>query len=335
MIPYGKQSIDQNDIDSVVAVLKSDFLTQGSKIPEFERAISEYCSAKYAVAVCNATAALHLACLSLNVGEDDFVWTSPNTFVASANCALYCGAKIDFVDIDPQSYNLSIKKLKQKLIIAEKTDSLPKVLIPVHFAGQSCEMKEIKKLSIKYGFSIIEDASHAIGGSYLGEKIGCCSYSDICIFSFHPVKIMTTGEGGMLLTNNKQLADNITLLRTGGITRETNAMTEKTHGDWYYQQLQLGYNYRLTDIQAALGISQLNRLDKFVQRRYEIAEYYSEKLTNLPIQLPAQHPDCISSWHLYVIRLQLNNINLSRKEVFDILRKAGIGRLFAFFNIKS
>ena len=325
MIPYGRQSINQDDINDVVSVLKSEFLTQGPIVPVFEQAIAEYCQAKYAVAVCNATAALHLACLALNVGNGDIVWTSPNTFVASANCALYCGAKIDFVDIDPQTYNLSIDKLTEKLEFAEKNNLLPKVIIPVHFAGQSCEMKEIHKLSIKYGFSIIEDASHAIGAEYFGKKIGSCFYSDITIFSFHPVKIMTTGEGGMALTNNASLANKIKLLRSAGITKDPSLMTVKSHGSWYYQQLELGYNYRITDIQAALGLSQLNRLEKFIHRRREIAESYSNLLNDLPVQLPVQHPDTFSSWHLYVICLKLDKIKKSKKDIFDNLRELGIG----------
>jgi UDP-4-amino-4,6-dideoxy-N-acetyl-beta-L-altrosamine transaminase len=325
MIPYGRQSINQDDIDSVVDVLKSDYLTQGPVVPAFEQAMADYCHADYAIAVCNATAALHLACLALNVGSGDIVWTVPNTFVASANCALYCGAKIDFVDIDPQTYNLSIKSLKDKLQKAEQTGELPKVIIPVHFSGQSCEMKEIKKLSNTYGFSIIEDASHAIGGEYLGKKIGSCLYSDITIFSFHPVKIMTTGEGGLALTNNSELAKKIELLRSVGITRNTDLMTENSHGSWYYQQLELGYNYRMTDIQAALGLSQLKRLDEFIQRRREIAGFYFCHLPEEVLQCPWQHPDSLSSWHLYVIRLKLNNIKLSQKQVFDTLRSAGVG----------
>ncbi len=325
MIPYGRQSINQADIDSVVDVLKSDFITQGPVVSQFEQAIADYCQVKYSIAVCNATVALHLACLSLDVGKDDIVWTSPNTFVASANCVLYCGAKVDFVDIDPNTYNLSVEKLKEKLIIAKQKGTLPKVLIPVHFAGQSCEMKEIKKLADNYGFSIIEDAAHAIGGEYQGHKIGCCEYSDITIFSFHPVKIMTTGEGGMLLTNNSTLANKVELLKNSGITKDPKLMTGDYHGSWYYQQLELGYNYRMTDIQAALGLSQLKRLDKFVHRRKEIAEIYSTKIVNPTIKIPWQHPDADSSWHLYVICLQLDKLSSTKKQIFNHLHDIGIG----------
>jgi len=325
MIPYGRQSINQSDIDSVIDVLKSDYLTQGPVVPAFEQAMANYCHAEHAIAVCNATAALHLACLVLNVGSGDIVWTSPNTFVASANCAIYCGAKIDFVDIDSQTYNLSIDNLKEKLHKAEQTGRLPKVIIPVHFAGQSCQMKEIKELSNKYGFSIIEDASHAIGGEYLGEKIGSCKYSDITIFSFHPVKIMTTGEGGIALTNNNKLAEKIALLRNAGITKNPELMTEVSHGSWYYQQIDLGYNYRMTDLQAALGLSQLSRLDQFIKIRREIAKNYSSNLNTLPILVPVQHSDTRSSWHLFVLRLKLNEIKNSKKHIFNSLRELGIG----------
>ncbi|MFK5985253.1 MAG: UDP-4-amino-4,6-dideoxy-N-acetyl-beta-L-altrosamine transaminase [Pseudomonadota bacterium] len=325
MIPYGKQSINQDDINRVVEVLKSDFLTQGDVVPAFEQAIADYCLAKYASAVCNATAALHLACLALGVGKGDIVWTCPNTFVASANCALYCGAQIDFVDINSQTYNLSVQKLKEKLAVAKKNSALPKVVIPVHFAGQSCEMKEIKELSKIYGFAIIEDASHAIGAEYLGKKVGSCQYSDISIFSFHPVKIMTTGEGGMLVTNHKKLNDKIKLLRSAGITKNPELMTKEAHGSWFYQQLELGFNYRMTDIQAALGLSQLNRLDQFIAKRCQIAEKYTQQLENLSLVLPYQHVDSSSSWHLYVLRLNLGKIGKSKKEIFADLQTSGIG----------
>ncbi len=329
MIPYGKQSISAQDIDEVVAVLKSDLITQGSVVPQFEQAIAEYCHAQYALAVCNATAALHLACLALDVGTGDIVWTSPNTFVASANCALYCGASIDFVDIDAKTYNISILALKQKLTLAQQMQKLPKVVIVVHFAGQSCDMKAIKQLSEQYGFAIIEDASHALGAEYLGQKVGSCVYSDISVFSFHPVKMITTAEGGMLLTNQKVLANKMTLLRNAGITRETEKMIGESlaqeQGAWYYQQLELGYNYRLNDMQAALGLSQLKRLDEFVEKRREIADDYFQHLADLPLILPWQHPDTFSSWHLFVIRVNLKQLSWSQKQIFDYLRKQGIG----------
>jgi len=325
MIPYGKHFISKDDIDAVVNVLKYQMITQGHVVPEFESAIAEYCHAKFAFAVTNATSALHLACMALGIGPGDWVWTSPNTFVSSSNCVLYCGAKIDFVDIDAQTYNLSIKKLQEKLESASKTGRLPKAVIAVHFSGQSCEMKELRALSRQYGFFIIEDASHAIGATYLDSRIGSCIYSDITVFSFHPVKIITTGEGGMLLTNNGELAEKIDLLRNHGITRNSNRMTEKTHGDWYYQQIELGYNYRMTDIQAALGLSQLQRLDEIVKRRREIAKLYNALLKDLPLTLPWQSPSCQSSWHLYVISLDLSIIKKSRKDIFESLRKEEIG----------
>lgn len=325
MIPYAKQAISEQDIEAVVKVLRSDFITQGPTVPEFEAQIAHYCGAKQAIAVSNGTSALHLACLALDVGPGDYVWTSPNTFVASANCALYCGADIDFVDIDPISYNISIEALKKKLSNAEKKGCLPKVLIPVHFAGQSCEMKAIKELSEQYGFAIIEDAAHALGGSYCGKKIGSCSYSDITVFSLHPAKMITTGEGGIILSNDAELANKAALLRSHGVTRNNDNMTEASHGDWYYQQLQLGFNYRITDIQAALGLSQLQRLDDFADKRCQLVERYNEQLQHLPVITPRQHPDAQSSWHLYVIRLQLKKIAIDRKLVFDQLRHAGIG----------
>lgn len=325
IIPYGKQSISEDDIEAVVNVLKSDFITQGPVVPEFEQAVTAYCGANFAIAVCNATAALHLACRALDIGPGDRVWTSPNTFVASANCVLFCGAAIDFVDIDTRTYNLGIEKLQEKLEIADKENKLPKAVIAVHFAGQSCEMAALRDLSRQYGFFIIEDAAHAIGASYLDSRVGSCVYSDISIFSFHPVKIITTGEGGMLLTNNKELSERIKLLRSHGITRDSNNMTEKSHGDWYYQQIDLGYNYRMTELQAALGLSQLKRLDAIVKKRRAVAEFYNTHLNDLPLTIPWQSESCCSSWHLYVITLDLSLINKSKKELFRSLRQQGIG----------
>ncbi|WP_426223345.1 UDP-4-amino-4,6-dideoxy-N-acetyl-beta-L-altrosamine transaminase [Psychrobacter sp. DWR1-2-3] len=324
MIPYGRQDINQQDINAVVDVLKSDFLTQGPQVPAFEQAIIEACDAKYAVAVNSATSALHIACLALGLGNDDWLWTTPNTFVASANCALYCGAKVDFVDIDPRTYNLCAKQLEKKLIAAQKVGKLPKIVIPVHFSGQSCDMQAIHELAKKYGFSIIEDASHAIGGKYKGEPIGNSRYSDITVFSFHPVKIVTTAEGGMAVTNNAKLAEQLNLLRSHGITRDEELMTKAADGPWYYQQIELGYNYRMTELQAALGLSQMQRLEAFVIKRHELASRYDNLLHDLPIILPWQHPDSYSARHLYVIRLQLEQINITHLDVFNALRAAGI-----------
>ena len=302
-IPYGRQDISEADIQAVVDVLRSDWLTQGPAVPRFERSIAQYCGAEHALAMNSATSALHVACLALGLGPGDWLWTSPNTFVASANCGLYCGAQIDFVDIDSRTYNMSVTALEEKLIAAEHQGKLPKIVIPVHFAGQSCEMKSMRVLADRYGFKIIEDASHAIGGKYLGEPIGNCRYSDITVFSFHPVKIITTGEGGMALTNNAQVANQMALLRSHGITRDPAQMTHEADGPWYYQQIALGYNYRMTDIQAALGASQLTRLNEFIQRRRTLAAQYDEALRSLPIIIPWQHPDTCSAFHLYPIRI--------------------------------
>jgi UDP-4-amino-4,6-dideoxy-N-acetyl-beta-L-altrosamine transaminase len=320
MILYGRQHITQEDIDSVISCLNSDYLTQGPQIEKFEQSVSKQTGAQYGVAVTNATAALHIACLALDLGPGDWVWTSPNTFVASANSALYCGASIDFVDIDPCTYNLCAIKLEEKLIVAAQIGKLPKIVIPVHLTGQPCDMASIHALSKKYDFKIIEDASHAIGAMYKGEPIGNCRYSDITVFSFHPVKIITTGEGGMAVTNNAKLANLMYLLRSHGITRDEALMTEPKHGAWYYQQIILGFNYRMTDIQAALGISQLTRLTKYVERRQEIARKYSEYLADLPLLLPWQHPYSSSSYHLYVIRLHLDRIRTTHLQVFNALR---------------
>jgi UDP-4-amino-4,6-dideoxy-N-acetyl-beta-L-altrosamine transaminase len=324
MIPYGRQDISESDIQAVIEVLKSDFLTQGPIVPAFEKAVSDYCNANHAFAVNSATSALHIACLALGVGKGDLVWTSPITFVASANCALYCGADVDFVDIDAASYNMSVSFLEEKLIQAEKTGRLPKVVIPVHLAGQSCEMDKIHALGQKYGFRIIEDASHAIGGNYRNKKIGSCQYSDITVFSFHPVKIITTGEGGMCLTNDPQLAISLNRYRSHGIVRHPSEMTHVPDGPWYYQQIELGYNYRMTDIQAALGLSQMKRLDEFVAVRHDIAARYNELLQEDWLELPWQHPDSFSALHLYIIRVKKNKRGITHRQLFEKLRSSGI-----------
>lgn len=325
MIPYGKQDITQSDIDAVVEVLTSDFLTQGPKVPAFEQKVAEHVDAKHALAVNSATSALHIACKALGLGAGDWLWTTPITFVASANCGLYCGAQVDFVDIDPKTYNLCSKALEVKLQEAEQNNLLPKVLVAVHLCGQPCDMEAIYDLSQRFGFRIVEDASHAIGGKYKGEFIGSGRYSDITVFSFHPVKIITTAEGGMALTNDDDLASRMNLLRSHGITRDQNLMTHEPDGPWYYQQVELGYNYRMTELQAALGISQMDRLDAFVGRRHELAKRYDELLKDLPVTTPWQHPDSYSGLHLYVIRLQLDAIRKTRRQVFESLREQGIG----------
>ncbi|MDU3814912.1 UDP-4-amino-4,6-dideoxy-N-acetyl-beta-L-altrosamine transaminase [Mixta calida] len=324
MIRYGQQDITQADIDAVVEVLHSVNLTQGPAITRFEEAVLAHCGAKHALAVNSATSALHIACLALGLGEGDWLWTTPNTFVASANCALYCGAKVDFVDIDPRTYNLCPRELEKKLAKAEAEGRLPKIVVPVHLCGQPCDMRAIKALSERYGFRIIEDASHAIGGKYLGEPIGNCRYSDITIFSFHPVKIITTAEGGMAVTNDDKLATQLGLLRSHGITRDPELMTKPMDGPWYYQQVELGYNYRMTDIQAALGVSQMTRLNEYVARRHEIAARYNDLLADLPVTLPWQHPDSYSGLHLYVIRLQLDKIKTTHLDVFNYMRSKEI-----------
>lgn len=324
-IPYGRQDISEADIRAVADVLRSDWLTQGPAIPRFENEVAKYCGVNHALAVCNATSALHLACRALGLGPGDRLWTSPNTFVASANCALYCGATVDFVDIDPQTYNMCAKALEEKLSIAAKAGRLPKIVIPVAFAGQSADMRAIAELGKQYGFRIIEDASHAIGGEYNGRKIGCCEFADITVFSFHPVKIITTGEGGMLLTNQADVYSRLGLLRTHGITRDFAQMsTQRANEPWYYEQIELGYNYRITDIQAALGASQMDRLDEFVQRRRQLAERYTRRLATLPLNTPQQDPHTKSAWHLYVVWIDPGRTSKRRQEVFASMRNAGI-----------
>lgn len=325
MIPYGRQDISQGDIDAVVEVLKSDFLTQGPQVPLFEAALTESTGASHAVAVNSATSALHIACLALGLGEGDWLWTSPISFVASANCGLYCGAKVDFVDIDPNTYNLCPKALAAKLSAAKASGTLPKVVVPVHLCGQPCDMQAIRALGDEYGFSIIEDASHAIGARYGDEPVGSCRYSDITVFSFHPVKIVTTAEGGAALTRSQALYDKMVLLRSHGITREPTQMTEPAHGAWYYQQIELGFNYRMTELQAALGVSQMQRLDQFVAARHRLAARYNELLAKLPLTLPYQLDDTYSGLHLYVVRLQADNSAATHKAVFERLRQLGVG----------
>ena len=324
-IPYGKQDINEEDIQMVVEILQSDWITQGPTIERFEQTVADYCGVRYAVAVSSATAALHIACLATGLGSGDLLWTSPNTFVASANCGLYCGSNVDFVDIDPRTYNISIAALGHKLETAKRTGKLPKVLIPVHFAGQSCEMADIAEMANRYGIVIIEDAAHSIGGRYRDTKVGACSYSDMAVFSFHPVKIITTGEGGMVLTNRKELYEKLIRLRTHGITRNPEFMEGESHGPWYYQQIELGFNYRMTDIQAALGTSQMKRLDEFIQRRHFLADRYNELFDGLPLTLPWQHPDTYSAYHLYVIKLNLKKIKKTHRQVFEALRAENIG----------
>ena len=325
MIPYGRQEITEEDISEVEKILRSDFLTQGPTVPKFENRVASYCGVSYSIAVNSATSALHIACLALNLGDGDWLWTSPNTFVASANCGKYCGANIDFVDIDPKTYNMSVDALSEKLINAEKSGKLPKIVVPVHFAGQPCDMPAILELSKRYGFKIIEDASHAIGASYSQNKIGSCKYSDITVFSFHPVKIITTAEGGMALTNNKDIADKLLRLRTHGITNEKKKMSERPKDEiWNYQQIDLGYNYRMNDIQAAIGLSQLNRLDEYIKSRQNIAKHYNSELKNLSLTIPWQSQNIYSSYHLYPILIQTETISSSQRQVYDELKKNNI-----------
>lgn len=321
-IPYGRQSISDDDIAAVVAVLKSDWLTQGPAIERFEASLCEATGAAHAVAMCNATAALHIACLALGAGPGDRVWTSPNSFVASSNCALYCGASVDFVDIDPVSLNMSVAQLEAKLVKAEAEGTLPKIVIPVHFAGEPCDMAEIGALAKRFGFRVIEDASHAIGGRYGGQAIGACEHSDITVFSFHPVKIVTTGEGGAALTQDAELGRTLARLRTHGISRDAQDMTKPTEGAWYYQQIDLGLNYRITDMQAALGASQMVRLHDFVAKRHAIADRYDALLKPLPVRTPQRALGRYSGLHLYPIQLEDAS---RRKAVFDGMRAGGIG----------
>ena len=325
MIPYGRHDVSQADIDAVVEVLRSDWLTQGPMVPRFERGVADVTGAAHAVASNSATSSLHVACLALGVGPGDRVWTSPNTFVASANCALYCGAEVDFVDIDPHTYNLSIERLSEKLATARKDGTLPKVVIPVHFAGQPCDMPAIHALGREYGFRIIEDASHAIGASYLGTTVGSCRHSDITVFSFHPVKIITTAEGGMATTNDPDLAERMVRHRSHGITSMPDRMRPRPADEiWNYQQIDLGFNYRMTDLQAALGLSQLGRLEEFVRIRREIASTYDMALAHLPVILPWQAPSTLSSYHLYPIRIRKNLCGKTQRQVYDALMTAGI-----------
>jgi UDP-4-amino-4,6-dideoxy-N-acetyl-beta-L-altrosamine transaminase len=338
MIPYGRQVISQTDIDAVVDVLRSDWLTQGPLVPRFERAVADYCDASHAVAVNSATSALHIACLALELGPGDWLWTSPNTFVASANCALYCGARIDFVDIDPKTYNMSVQALESKLEAAAKRGALPKIVIPVHFSGQPCEMRVIHALGQRYGFKIIEDASHAIGASYrhgtssrelehdVNEiKVGSCTHSDLTVFSFHPVKIITTGEGGMVLTNSAELTEKMARLRTHGITQQPESMCPRPHDEiWNYQQIDVGYNYRMTDLQAALGLSQLQRLPDFLKRRRELARRYDAAFSSLPVVTPWQHSLACSSYHLYPIRVRESLCGKTQRQVYKAMQGAGI-----------
>lgn len=325
MIPYGRQSLDQADIDAVLKVLQSDWLTQGPTIERFEQAMAARCEAASAVAVCNATAALHIACLAAGLGAGDRLWTTPNTFLASANCGRYCGAEVDFVDIDPGTWNLDAQALARKLEVAAVERRLPKVVVAVAFSGQSCDMRAMAGLARRYGFVLIEDASHAVGASYAGRPVGCGEFAAMTVFSFHPVKIITTGEGGMVLTNDPALADRLRRLRSHGMTRDPAQMSEASHGPWYYQQTELGFNYRITDLQAALGLSQLDKLGGFVARRRHLVERYQRLLADLPLTLPQAQADAQSAWHLYVVRLQTGRIRRSHREVFEALREAGVG----------
>ena len=324
MIYYGRQDINEADIQAVESVLRSDFLTQGPAIERFERRVADYCGAKYAVAVCNATAALHIACLAAGLGKGDVLWTSPITFVASANCALYCGGDVDFVDIDAKTYNMSADLLEEKLRMAKTEGKLPKMVIPVHLAGQSCDMRRIRALADEYGFAVTEDASHAVGAEYLDTKVGSCAFSDMTVFSFHPVKIVTTGEGGMVLTNDAALYEKLRLYRSHGITRDPRYMTHESDGPWYYQQIALGFNYRMTDMQAALGCSQMDRLDEFVARRRALAARYDTLLQGLPVVTPYVMTEAHPSWHIYIIRINHEQIGKTKQQVFEEMKKRGI-----------
>ncbi len=323
-IPYGHQHISEADIAEVIEVLRSDWITQGPAIERFESAVAQYCGARHAVAVANGTAGLHLAALALDLKPGDLLWTSAITFAASANCARYCGADVDFVDIDPQTANLGLDALERKLDRARRAGRLPSVVVPVHFSGQPCDMERLGDLARHYGFRMIEDAAHAVGSSYRGVKTGACRESEMAIFSFHPVKVITTGEGGMILTNRDELCERLRRLRSHGMTRDPAKMEDAAHGPWYYEQSELGYNYRITDIQAALGSSQLRRLDEFVARRRTLAQRYDQLLAGLPLKLPLQLAGAYSSWHLYVVRLDLRRSTRSQREVFSALRESGI-----------
>jgi len=325
MIPYGRQEISRADIDAVMAVLRSDFLTQGPVVPRFEQAVSARCGARHAVAVNSGTSALHVACLALDLGPGDVLWTVPNTFVASANCGRYCGAGVDFVDIDPNTWNLSVPALREKLTRAKRDGKLPKVVVPVHLGGQPTEQEAIWDLAREFGFKVLEDAAHSLGASRNREPVGSCKWSHIAVFSFHPVKIITTGEGGMAMTNDDELAWRMTAFRSHGITRDPAHMQHEPDGPWYYEQVELGYNYRMTDLQAALGLSQFVRLDEFLERRNVLARHYDQKLADLPLQLPTVQPENRSAFHLYVVRLFSGAVSKPHREVFDSLREQGIG----------
>lgn len=325
MIPYGRQQITQADIDAVVTVLRSDCLTQGPAVPRFEQALAHHCRARHAVAACNATAALHLACQALSLAQGDVLWTVPNTFVASANCGRYCGADVDFVDIDPDTWNLDVRALRARLHAARTSGRLPKIVVPVHFGGQPTDQEEIWELAHEFGFKVVEDASHAVGASRHGEPVGSCRWSDVTVFSFHPVKIITTGEGGMALTNDEELAWRMATLRSHGITRDESRMHNAPDGPWHYEQLELGHNYRMTDLQAALGLSQLDRLDEYVNRRNTLARRYDGLLSGLPLVLPTISPGNMSAFHLYVVRLRTNAVRKTQREVFEALRRNGVG----------
>jgi UDP-4-amino-4,6-dideoxy-N-acetyl-beta-L-altrosamine transaminase len=325
MIPYGRQEITQADVDAVVGVLRSDFLTQGPMVPQFERAVAARVAAKHAIAANSATSVLHLACMAMDLGPGDWLWTVPNTFVASANCARYCGAAVDFVDIDPLTWNISVAKLQDKLQLAKQQGRLPKVVVPVHFAGQPTQQEAIWNLAAEYGFRVLEDASHSIGASRNGEPVGSCRWSHVTVLSFHPVKIITTCEGGMALTNDDVLAERMAALRTHGITRDAAKFEQPDAGAWHYEQQALGYNYRMTDIHAALGSSQLTRLDQYVERRNVLARRYDDALRDLPLQLPLVEPGNRSAFHLYVVRLRDAAGGKSQRRIFDELRRRGIG----------
>lgn len=324
MIYYGKQSINEADIQAVVDVLRSDFLTQGPVLERFEKKVAMYCGARYAVAVTNATSALHIACRAAGLGKGDILWTSPITFTASANCGKYCGADLDFVDIDTRTYNMSVGELEKKLKKAKSDGKLPKIVVPVHLAGQSCDMKRIHELAVEYGFTVLEDASHAIGADYLDSKVGSCTYSDMAVFSFHPVKIITTGEGGMILTNNEYLYKELCLYRSHGITRDASLMTHATDGPWYYQQVELGYNYRMTELQAALGLSQMDRLDEFVERRRYLVDRYNKLLQDLPLITPHVLEGAVPSWHLYMVRADFQKLKINKVQFFEKMKKRRI-----------